>query len=260
LKVAYFGYGRRRSKPPADGEALLVFGNVRVYEKRGEYQLVAEDIVKAGAGNLAARFEELKRKLAGEGLFSEERKVPRPAVPRCIGIVTGIATAALQDVLNVLSRRAPYASAVLFPAAVQGDAAPPELIAALNAADTCPGIEVILLVRGGGSIEDLWCFNDESLARALAEIQRPVITGVGHEIDFTIADFVADERAPTPSAAAELVCPDVADLRGALDYQAGHLLRSLTMSWTREPRAGTVVRPAADPRRVWRAGATRPAS
>lgn len=219
LRVAYFRFGRR-ARPPADGDALLVHGDVKVYERRGEYQLIADDFIKAGAGNLAAKFEELKKKLHGEGLFADEHKVPLPAVPRRIGIITSPSTAALRDVLNVLSRRAPYLEAVLFPASVQGEAAAPTIISALKAADRCPGVEVILLVRGGGSIEDLWCFNDEQLARALAQVERPVISGVGHEIDYTIVDFVADKRAPTPSAAAELAAPDVRDLAAAVDRSA----------------------------------------
>lgn len=226
LRCVYFGFGRRKKKPPAEGDALLVHGDVRVYEKRGEYQIVCDDLIKAGVGDLAARFEALKNKLHSEGLFDEIRKALLPQVPRKIAICTGIATAALQDVLNILSRRAPYLDAVVFPCSVQGDAAPAEIIAALQAADTCPGIETILLVRGGGSIEDLWCFNDETLARVIADLERPVITGVGHEIDFTIVDFVADKRAPTPSAAAELVAPDAADLRGGVDNHSARMLRA----------------------------------
>jgi len=228
LRVVYFGYSKRRRKPPADGEALLAHGDVRVYEKRGEYQLAADDLIKAGIGDLAAKFEALKQKLSTEGLFAEERKVALPKIPERIGVVTGLATAALRDVLNVLKRRAPYLHVTVFPASVQGDAAPPELIAALKAADASPQLEVILLVRGGGSLEDLWCFNDENLARALAEIERPVITGIGHEIDFTIADFVADRRAPTPSAAAELVAPDAGELRAGVKQHADRLLRQWT--------------------------------
>jgi len=224
LKIAYFRFGRKR-KPPADGDALMVHGSVRVYEPRGEYQLIADDLIKSGVGDLAAQFEALKRKLDAEGLFSPQRKIAIPPVPKKIGIVTGISTAALQDVLNVLRRRAPYLEVVIFPASVQGDSAPPEIIAALGAADHCPGVETILLVRGGGSLEDLWCFNDEMLARVLCEIERPVITGVGHEIDFTIADFVADRRAPTPSAAAELVAPDAAELSGAVSDRGLRLAR-----------------------------------
>jgi len=225
LRVAYFGFGRGKRKPPADGEALLVHGDVRVYERAGEYQLVADDLIRAGVGDLAAQFEALKRKLDEEGLFEAARKVALPAVPRHIAVVTSLTTAALQDVLNVLARRAPYAEVAVFHASVQGEGAPAEIIEALKAADICAGVELILLVRGGGSLEDLWCFNDEALARALAEIRRPVISGVGHEIDFTIADFVADQRAPTPSAAAEMAAPDAADLRSGVEQLRQRLLR-----------------------------------
>lgn len=213
LRVAYFGYARGSRKPPLDGTAYLVHGSVRVYEKQGEYQLLADDLLPVGKGGLAERFEALKRKLAEEGLFDAARKVEPPRFPRCIGLVTGLATAALQDVLKVLSRRAPYLQVLVFPASVQGEGAPPELIAALGQAAAHPDVETILLVRGGGSLEDLWCFNDEGLARCIAALAKPVICGVGHEIDFTIADFVADLRAPTPSAAAELCAPDAAELR-----------------------------------------------
>ena len=214
LPAAFFAFsaGRKKRKPPEEGELLLVHGDVRVYEPRGAYQLVADDLIPVGRGGLAAQFEALKKKLFEEGLFNSELKVPLPAVPRKLAIVTGLATAALRDVLNVLARRAPYLQLVVFPASVQGEKAAGELVTALQAADACPGVELILLIRGGGSIEDLWCFNDEGLARALARVERPVITGVGHEIDFTIVDFIADQRAPTPSAAAELAAPDAAEL------------------------------------------------
>jgi exodeoxyribonuclease VII large subunit len=218
LKVAFFNYGRGPRRAPEEGKAILVHGDVRVYEARGEYQLVADDLIKVGDGDLAAKFEALKRRLAEEGLFDESRKKPLPAVPERIGVITSLSTAALRDVLNVLSRRAPYAHVVVFPAAVQGDSAAAEIVRALCSADGYAGLDVLLLVRGGGSIEDLWCFNDESLARALADCRVPVISGVGHEIDFTIVDFVADLRAPTPSAAAELAAPDVLDLAGGVAY------------------------------------------
>ena len=227
ITCAWFGFGRRKARPPADGDAVMVHGDVRVYPKGGNNQIICDDIIKSGQGDLAAQFEALKRKLDGEGLFSPERKLRPPAVAGRIGIVTGIATAALQDVLNVLRRRAPYMEVVLFPCSVQGDKAAPEIIASLQAADRFPGLDSILLVRGGGSLEDLWCFNDEKLARVLAEIETPVITGVGHEIDFTIVDFVADFRAPTPSAAAEVVTPDVNELRGAIGDRTGRLVREL---------------------------------
>jgi exodeoxyribonuclease VII large subunit len=217
IRAAYWNFGRGGRRAPEEGKVALVHGDVKVYEQRGEYQLVADDIIKVGDGDHAARFEELKRKLHAEGLFDDARKVPVPAVPHCIGIVTSASTAAYQDVLHVLSRRARYCRAVLFHASVQGSPAPAEIIEALKAADACPEVEVILLIRGGGSAEDLSCFNDEALARALAEIQRPVISGVGHEIDTTIVDFIADRRAPTPSAAAELVATDVGELCAAIE-------------------------------------------
>ena len=225
ISCAWFGFGRGRAKPPGDGDAVLVHGAVKVYPKGGNYQIIVDDIVKSGQGDLAAQFEALKRKLDAEGLFAPEHKRQPPAVAGRIGIVTGVATAALQDVLNVLRRRAPYLEVVLFPASVQGDKAAAEIIRALQAADSYPGLDTILLVRGGGSLEDLWCFNDEKLARALAQISTPVISGVGHEIDFTIVDFVADFRAPTPSAAAEIVSPDVAELRSALGDRTARLVR-----------------------------------
>lgn len=217
IRAAYWNFGRGGRKAPEEGKTALVHGDVKVYEQRGEYQLVADDIIKVGDGDHAARFEELKRRLHAEGLFDDASKVQIPAVPHCIGIVTGASTAAYQDVLHVLSRRARYCRAVLFDTSVQGSGAPAEIIEALKAADACPGIEVILLIRGGGSAEDLSCFNDEALARALAEIERPVISGVGHEIDTTIVDFIADRRAPTPSAAAELVATDVGELCTAIE-------------------------------------------
>jgi len=226
LHAVYFAFKRGARRPPADGLAVLVHGDVRVYERGGEYQLVADDILPAGVGDLAQRFEALKQKLAAEGLFDEGRKVKPPRVPRSVAIVTSPTAAALRDVLTVLNRRAPYVRIVLFPASVQGDAAPLELIAALGMADACPGIEVILLVRGGGSIEDLWCFNDEGLARAIAALKRPLITGIGHEIDFTIADFAADVRAATPSAAAELAALDAAELHGQLSHLRLRLTRT----------------------------------
>jgi exodeoxyribonuclease VII large subunit len=225
LKCAWFGYSRGARKAPAEGSAALVHGDVRVYERNGEYQLVADDLLLGGTGDLAARFEALKARLAAEGLFDPARKRALPGVPRRIGIITSPSTAALQDVLNVLRRRAPYLSVVLFPATVQGEGASPEMLRALAAADAYPELDAVLLVRGGGSLEDLWCFNDEKLARAIVAMRRPVVSGVGHEIDFTIADFAADLRAPTPSAAAELIAPDIAELRGALDAQAQRLAR-----------------------------------
>jgi exodeoxyribonuclease VII large subunit len=167
----------------------------------------------AGVGDLYRQFELLKAQLEAEGLFDPERKRPLPDFPRCIGVVTSPAAAALRDVLNVLGRRYPLAKVLLAPTQVQGEAAPPQIVAALQALDARDDVDVIIVARGGGSLEDLWAFNDERVARAIADSRIPVICGVGHETDFSLADFAADVRAPTPSAAAELVAPDRMELR-----------------------------------------------
>ena len=201
---------------PESGDRVVASGSLGVYEARGQYQLYARTIRAAGQGDLAAQLEALKASLAAEGLFDAERKRPLPTLPQTIGIVTGAGTAALQDVLNVLGRRYPLARAILSPTPVQGDAAPPQIVAALEAVQSIPDLDVILLVRGGGSLEDLWAFNDERVVRAVAASKIPVVSGVGHEIDFTLVDFAADMRAPTPSAAAEQITPYTADdLRAA---------------------------------------------
>ena len=197
---------------PQEGDAVQALGHVGVYEPRGEYQLYATLLRPLGVGDLYARFEALKATLDAEGLFDPERKRPLPAFPRVIGVVTSPQAAAFQDVCNVLRRRFPLAEVRLSPAAVQGMEAPGQLRAALARLGAEEDVDLILLIRGGGSIEDLWAFNDEALARAIVASRLPVVSGVGHETDFTIADFVADLRAPTPSAAAELVAPDAAEL------------------------------------------------
>lgn len=197
---------------PRDGELVEVRGRLGVYEPRGDLQLIVESMGRAGQGALFEQFLRLKARLEAEGLFDAARKRPLPALPRGIGVVTSLGAAALHDVVTALQRRVPHIPVVVAPAAVQGSNAPAELVAALSqlyrlAAGGEAGaatIDVILLVRGGGSMEDLWAFNDERLARTLAESPVPVVCGVGHETDFTIADFVADLRAPTPTAAAEL--------------------------------------------------------
>ncbi|GAB4476831.1 MAG: exodeoxyribonuclease VII large subunit [Anaerolineae bacterium] len=189
---------------PRDGDRVIARGHISVYEQGGQYQLYCRTLRLAGVGDLYAQLEALKQRLHAEGLFDEQRKRPVPARPRAIGIVTSPATAALQDVLNVIRRRAPLVRLVLAPTPVQGDQAPPQIVAALQALNRRPDIDVILIVRGGGSLEDLWCFNDEQVVRAAAASTIPVIAGVGHEIDFTLTDLAADLRAPTPSAAAEL--------------------------------------------------------
>jgi exodeoxyribonuclease VII large subunit len=198
---------------PEHGVAALARGRVSVYMPRGSYQLVVDELLPAGVGDLHARFEQLRERLRAEGLFEPDRKRPLPEFPRLLGIVTSPQAAALRDVLNVLRRRYPLVQVLLSPALVQGDQAPPQIVAALQDLDARDDVDLILLVRGGGSLEELWAFNDESVARAIAACRCPVISGVGHETDFTIADFVADLRAPTPSAAAELAVPDLVDLQ-----------------------------------------------
>jgi exodeoxyribonuclease VII large subunit len=193
---------------PRPGAQLLLRGRISVFEPRGEYQLIAEYLEEAGVGALQRQFERLKARLAAEGLFASERKRPLPRFPQRIGVITSPAGAALHDILKILARRFPPAAVLIYPAVVQGGAAVPALIAALETAGARAECDVLILARGGGSLEDLWAFNDERLARAIHACALPVVSGVGHEIDFTIADFVADARAPTPSAAAELVVPD----------------------------------------------------
>ncbi|VWX63117.1 Exodeoxyribonuclease 7 large subunit [Burkholderiales bacterium 8X] len=192
---------------PRDGDLVEVRGRIAVYEPRGDLQLVVESLKRAGQGTLFEQFLLRKAKLEAEGLFDPERKRPLPEMPRTIGLVTSLGAAALHDVVTALQRRVPHIQVVLAPAAVQGSQAPGELIRALQSLDALaePRPDVILLVRGGGSIEDLWAFNDEGLARAIVQCSVPVVAGIGHETDFTIADFCADLRAPTPTAAAELV-------------------------------------------------------
>ena len=236
LACVFFGYSRTSRQALVDGVEIYACGELTVYEQRGQYQLVVRDLLLRGEGELAARYEKLRRALAEEGLFEEAHKLPLPRFPRVVGVVTSPQAAAFRDVTNVLSRRAPYLRLLLFPAAVQGEEAVGQLLSALQKADRCGQCEVILLVRGGGSLEDLWCFNDEALARALFKLKTPVVTGIGHETDFTIADFVADVRAPTPSAAAELVAPDAATLKANL-AAAGNALVSLA-----QRRLGTLER------------------
>lgn len=199
-----------------DGMLVHVRGRITVYEARGQYQMIVSLVQPAGAGLLAAKFEALKRKLAAEGLFESDRKRPLPPFPMSIGIVTSPTGAAVRDMLNILHRRAPWVRIVINPVRVQGAGAAAEIAAAIDEFNSgaLPGapVDVIVVARGGGSAEDLWEFNEEAVARAIYASAIPVVSAVGHEIDFTIADFVADLRAPTPSAAAELVAPDSADL------------------------------------------------
>ncbi len=191
-----------------DGQKVLVRARIGLYEPRGEYQLIVDHMEDAGLGALRRQFEELSARLEQEGLFAAERKRPLPSLPRRIGIITSPTGAAVRDILHVLARRFPAAAVLIYPVPVQGASAAAEIVVALEAAGHRAECDVLILSRGGGSLEDLWAFNDERLARAIVASPIPVITGIGHEIDFTIADFAADVRAPTPSAAAELVVPD----------------------------------------------------
>ena len=195
----------------ANGQQVLVRARASLYEARGEYQLLVEYVEEAGVGLLRRRFEELKRRLAAEGLFDDARKVAIPKLPRRIGVVTSRTGAALRDVLTALRRRFPATAVLIYPTPVQGPGAAEEIARTLELADRRADCDVLILTRGGGSLEDLWSFNEEVVVRAIAALKLPIIAGVGHEIDFTIADFVADLRAPTPSQAAELAVPDQRD-------------------------------------------------
>jgi exodeoxyribonuclease VII large subunit len=209
VSAAWF---RQRQRGPSigfkNGDRVLAFGRVSIYEARGNYQLIIEEMEPAGEGVLKRRFDALKLKLANEGLFDEERKQSLPGLPRGIGVITSPSGAAIRDIVSVLKRRFPAIPVTIYPAAVQGDAAPDELISALQTAVARNECDVLIIGRGGGSLEDLWAFNDERLAREIADCPLPIISAVGHEVDFTIADFVADVRAPTPSGAAEIVVPE----------------------------------------------------
>jgi exodeoxyribonuclease VII large subunit len=215
----------------ADGAQVQVYGAVTVFEARGQYQLNVEVLQPRGVGLLQAKFEALKQKLEAEGLFAPERKKPLPKFPRRLGIVTSPSGAAIRDMLNVLRRRAPWLEILINPVRVQGTGAAEEIAVAIRELampnKAVPPIDLIVVTRGGGSIEDLWEFNEEIVARAIFHSAVPVVSAVGHEIDFTICDFVADLRAPTPSAAAELIVPDIIDLHRQTDRCAQALSRQL---------------------------------
>ncbi len=205
---------------PANGAAVVAHGRVSMYEATGNLQFYVDMLQEEGQGALYMAYEQLKQTLDAQGLFAVERKRPIPTMPQRIGLVTSPQAAALQDILNVLSRRYPLGEVVLAPTQVQGDGAPRQVASAIAALNTLEGdeaVDVIIVARGGGSIEDLWAFNEEIVARAVYASKAPVITGVGHETDFTIVDYVADLRAPTPSAAAELVAPDIDDIRDTVE-------------------------------------------
>lgn len=218
IRVVMFRTANRQLRfQPKDGLVLLVYGELSVYERRGEYQLVAEYMEPKGLGALQLAFEQLKQRLQAEGLFDDVRKRPIPLLPRRIGVVTSPTGAAVRDILHVLRRRFAGVDVLIYPVAVQGDQAAPEIVEALDELNRRGGLDVVIVARGGGSIEDLQAFNEESVARAIAASRIPVISAIGHEIDYTIADFVADLRAPTPSAAAELVIARQDELMQRLD-------------------------------------------
>ena len=201
---------------PVEGQQILIRAKVSLYEGRGDYQLIAEHMEEAGAGALQRAFEELKNRLAREGLFDAEHKKPLPTIPSHVAVITSPTGAAIRDILTVFQRRYPALKITIIPALVQGVEAAPQIVRALELAEQLPGVDAIIAGRGGGSLEDLWPFNEESVARAIARCTVPVVSAVGHEIDFTIADFVADHRAPTPSAAAEVLSPDHQELQNTL--------------------------------------------
>lgn len=200
-----------------EGLQLVVRGRMTVYEPRGEYQIILDSLEPKGIGALQLAFEQLKAKLAGEGLFDQARKRPLPFLPRRVGIVTSLSGAAIRDMLVVLRRRCPIVSVVVAPVPVQGEGAAVEIASAVRRLGASGLVEVMIVGRGGGSLEDLWCFNDEAVVRAIAASKVPVVSAVGHEIDVTLADFAADYRAPTPSAAAEAVAPVLSELVDALE-------------------------------------------
>ncbi len=212
VRCAMFrGMNQRIRTPPKEGDQVRIRGKVTLYENRGDFQIIVEHVEPAGLGALQQAFEELKRKLLTEGLFEQARKKPLPSLPRHIGVVTSPAGAAIHDILTVLERRCPATPVTLYPTAVQGKAATADIVRAIEAAKTHGVADVLIIGRGGGSLEDLWCFNEEAVARAIAACRIPTVSAVGHEVDVTIADFVADLRAPTPSAAAEKISPDQSD-------------------------------------------------
>ena len=248
VRCAMFKSANRHLRFPLEnGQEVLARAGVSLYEGRGEFQLIVEHMEPAGAGALQQAFEKLKQKLFEEGLFAEDHKQPFPAYPETIGVVTSPTGAAVKDIIQVLGRRYAIAGVIVYPVPVQGEGAAQQIAETIDEANRRGECDVLILARGGGSLEDLWSFNEEVVARAIYGSTIPVVSGIGHEIDFTIADFVADQRAPTPSAAAELVSPDSASLKSTLNnlYSQLHLritdllatrLRDVTQLGKRLPR------------------------
>lgn len=227
--VMFAGNALRLRFKPENGMKIIASGRVSVYEATGQYQFYIEQMQPDGIGDLTVAYEQIKAKLESEGLFDSSKKQPLPQLPKNIGVITSSTGAARRDIEQILARRCPLTNVLLYPATVQGDKAVPELINAMNYFNNNNNVDVIIIGRGGGSIEDLWAFNDESLARTVANSHIPVISGVGHETDFTICDFAADMRAPTPSAAAELAVPDMLKLFDDLNnisFTLGYLIKN----------------------------------
>jgi exodeoxyribonuclease VII, large subunit len=214
----------------SDGMKVLVKGRVSLYEQRGDYQLYALSIYPAGEGALQLAFDQLKRKLEAEGLFAEEHKKPIPEFPGRIGVVTSLEGAAVRDIINIIARRYPIVEIIVYPVKVQGEGAAEEIAEAIRNFNKMKNVDVLIIGRGGGSLEDLWAFNEEIVARAIYDSEIPTISAVGHQVDFTIADFVADIRAATPSAAAEIVVPDKNEILSALGQLPGRLNRLVNQS------------------------------
>jgi len=212
---------------PKDGAHVLIRARACLYEARGEYQLIAEHMEERGEGKLRRAYELLKKKLEAAGLFDGAHKQDLPLFPRQIGVVTSATGAAIRDILTVLKRRYPCAPVIIYPSLVQGQSAAPNIVQAIQTANRRQECDILIVARGGGSLEDLWLFNEESVAMAIYQSQIPIISGVGHEVDFTIADFVADKRAPTPSAAAEMITPDQTDLLRLLMQQGQQIARRM---------------------------------
>ncbi|MFT7389456.1 MAG: exodeoxyribonuclease VII large subunit [Candidatus Endobugula sp.] len=243
VRCAMFkGANQRVRWTPESGQQVSIRARVSLYEGRGEYQLIVEHMNIAGDGQLQQQYEQLKDTLEAEGLFSEEHKQPLPRYPQHIGVITSPTGAAVHDIISVLKRRYPIATVSIFPVSVQGVNAAPEIIAGIQQANLLKQCDVLILSRGGGSIEDLWAFNNEALARTIYQSDIPIISAVGHEVDFTIADFVADVRAPTPSVSAEIATPDYLDLFQLIDYYQDRLQRTHEQRLHREKERLTFLR------------------
>ena len=218
---------RKINFEPQDGLHVKIRGQVSLYEGRGSYQLIVDTMEEIGHGKLQKAFEALKKRLSEAGLFNAAHKKPLPFLPQCIGVITSPTGAAIRDILSILKRRFPCIPVIIYPTAVQGEAAAPFIVQALDKANRRKDCDVLILARGGGSLEDLWPFNEEIVAYAIYQSELPIISGIGHEIDFTIADFVADKRAPTPSGAAEQVVPDCRELWLAIQQDKRHLIKQI---------------------------------